>query len=145
MFFRHKTKIKQAQSKASENLQIKSNSKRRWRARKNVFTQITRIPTKERSFYSAGVDGGIALDEITSRKQLAFQTPLSRAYCIPVVRSSIKIPTEISHSFGILIPTGDRSPVLYDMLTSRNFPGLFFSWCNFNGILHVSLGNGHAG
>lgn len=48
--------------------------------------------------------------EITSRKQPASRSSkLSRAYCAPVVRSSIKIPTEISHSLGILIPTGDRS------------------------------------
>lgn len=31
---------------------------------------------------------------------------LTHAYCALVVRSSIKIPTEISHSLGILIPDG---------------------------------------
>lgn len=72
MFFSY-IEIKQTQDEASESSRIKSNSKRRWRARKNVFTQITRIPTKKRSFYSAGADGGVVLDEITSRKQLAFQ------------------------------------------------------------------------
>lgn len=94
-------------------------------------------------------------DALRTRSQAGSSPRFSqqfRAYCARVVRSSIKIPTEISHSPGILTPRGyatrrdatwagrgTRAAVvvglaaLYDMLTLQNFSGLFFSRCNFSG------------
>jgi len=97
MFF-ELTEIKRAQGEASGSSRIKSNSKRRWRARKNVFTWLTWIPTNARSRRRGS----------SWSRSRAGSSSLSRAYCAPVVRSSIKIPTEISHSLGIPIPTSDR-------------------------------------
>lgn len=89
--------------------------------------------------------GWVALYEITSRKQPASRR--SSALIAPQSsEAQLKFPRKFLIRSRYLSPTGERGDRrLYDMLTSQNFPGLFFSRRNFNGVLHVSLGNGVRG
>jgi len=126
------TEIKRAQGEASESSRIKSNSKRRWRARKNVFTWLTWIPTKEqtggdragRDHESEAARFPVLIAPQSSEAQLKFP----RKFLIRSRYLSRRATGVVRHANVAEFPRAIFLPVQFQ----RRAP-------------YVSLGNGHVG